>query len=123
MAVIEESILIIEYTAENVVHHIEGQGSVVLLGTEREAVLLVNQTPKPCEGEIAHHADGMGGLIHLLFTFTEHALPVALLDTLLHDEFVVEILILIPIVPDTGDKDNHQDALHAPTDKGLLPFG
>ena len=68
-----------------------------------------------------HHHDGTGGLYTtLLLSLMDHTLPVALLDALLHDQFVVEIVVLIPIVPDHSHHRHHQCALGYPSVKGFL---
>ena len=59
-----------------------------------------------------HHDDGTGGFyIPLLLSFTNHTFPVVLLNTLLHHQLMVEVVVLIPPVPYTCNQCHQQQPL------------
>ena len=62
-----------------------------------------------------HDDDGTGGLFLPLFQpFLKHSFPICLLNTVLHDELMVEVLVFIPQMPNTYNEDYRQHALKTP---------
>ena len=75
---------------------IDGQWGVIVLGALSVLIHDVALTTQPEEGQIAHHHDGTGGFLVTLGGYLAHTLPIDVVDTLLHAEFLVKIKVLVP---------------------------
>ena len=67
-----------------------------------------------------HHDDGACWLRCLGFALFQHALPVSLLYAALHPQLVMEVIVLIPEMPDAVDHTYQQNRLNHEAQHGFL---
>ena len=85
---------------DKVAHRVDGtdvKGCITLLTAVLIVVHLVALSAEMGQGQIAHHHNGTRGRIILLCSFLQHTLPIQVVDAALHGQFMVEILIFIPV--------------------------